>query len=53
MSRLAVSRGGDLYPARGEPGGINRKLMSISGFILISRNTIWWFIRCLKATGKY
>ena len=40
MSRLAVSHDGNLYPARGEPGGMNRKLMGISGFILISRNII-------------
>ena len=36
MSKLAVSHDGNLYPARGEPGGgMNRKLMSISGIILI------------------
>ena len=52
MNRLAESRGGDLYPARGELGGINRKLMSILGFILISRNTYLVIYQVLESNEK-
>ena len=52
MSRLAVSLDGNLYPARGEPGGISRNLENRLRFILMMGNTYLVIYQVLESNGK-
>ena len=52
MSRLAVSPDGNLYPARGEPGGISRNLENRLRLILMMGNTYLVIYQVLESNGK-
>ena len=52
MSRLAESHDGNLYPARGEPGGMNRNSENRLRFILMMGDTYLVVYQVLEGSGK-
>ena len=52
MSRLAESVDRNLYPARGEPGGISRNSENRLRFILMMGDTYLVVYQVLESNGK-